>query len=157
MKLEDQVITIEQGMRLNKLGIIQKSLFYHIQDKTPTNPNLHHYGCQQAKMQFRITHGQQSILSGANIHFEFSAFTVSELGEMLPYRLRDAEKNENPHLRIYRGENEWSVEYHQTFSRPYVQLGDHKNLAEAMGYILIHLLENDLTTIEEVNQRLLSK
>lgn len=155
MKLEDQVISIPQAMRLNELGILQESLFYHTQDKSPTNINLHLYGYRQVNMPFRTAYGKQSKLSTANVHFEFSAFTVAELGEMLPKSLglNDGHHWAFYHRHCWKGE---SVGY-SAHGVPSIEQDWFVTEAEARATMLIGLLENALITAEECNKRLTSK
>lgn len=141
MKLQDQVITLEQAKMLSQLGITQGLSAFFWDD-------------YEGKEELRMNAKPEGGYSPGSCNTCFSAFTVAELGVMLPFRMRDEEKRENPHLRIYRGENEWHVEYHQVFSRPYIRSYAYENLSDAMAHVLIHLLENKLITVEEVNARL---
>jgi len=66
MKLEDQVISLELAKKLNELGVKQESLFYF-------------YECNNThKLRYR---DWKTEISG---EVSYSAFTVSELGEILP-------------------------------------------------------------------------
>lgn len=67
MKLEDQVCSLELAKRLKELGVKQESLFYWF-----TNQLV--YRCDLSKWE-------------KCKKYIFSAFTVGELGEMLPKRL----------------------------------------------------------------------
>ena len=84
MKLENQVTNLELSKCLEKLGVKQESLFWWTQEETPTNSNMHEYGYLQKDMRWLCMYGQRSRLSGSRIYQEYSAFTVAELGEMLP-------------------------------------------------------------------------
>ncbi len=72
MKLENQVCTLEQAKKLKELGIVQDSLFYHIE----CNPNV--FEIEQID-----ENSYKNYDKGDPV---FSAFTVAELGEMLPTR-----------------------------------------------------------------------
>lgn len=78
MKLEQQVVSLDLAKRLKELGVKQESLFYWAKDE--------HY-----KLDWRIEFGRPA---GTYQNSEWlngemcAAFTVAELGEMLP-------KNEN--------------------------------------------------------------
>lgn len=87
MKINDQVSTIWQGSCLAKFGIKSEGHFWHYQEKTPTNPNMALYGYKQENMPWSISlTGRPGRLSGnQNSMFkEYPAFTVAELGVMLP-------------------------------------------------------------------------
>lgn len=141
MKLENQVCSLEQAKRLNELGIIQESLFYYCQDIPPNNPSLHYYGYAQENIPIDLLFGKQSELSTSNLFFEYSTFTVAELGVMIP---------DSYYLPVNKGNNGWWISN--------IRTEDESKLAsieaEARAEMLIYLLENSLITAEEVNQRL---
>jgi len=62
MKLENQVCSLELAKQLKELGVKQESLFWW------WNDGIYHY----------------TLLDGVEIEDAISAFTVAELGEMLP-------------------------------------------------------------------------
>src|ERR1700689_4384174 len=66
MKLESQVCSLELSKRLKELGFKQESLFYWYN----TKGDERFYGIAYTK--------------GSKLKNTFSAFTVAELGEMLP-------------------------------------------------------------------------
>lgn len=157
MKLENQVISIPKSIRLCELGILQKSLFYHTQDKTPTNPNLHFYGYKQANMPFRIAYGQQSRLSTSNVHFEFSAFTASEICDMLP-DLIEYDNLQYELVIIKEAPDTWLFQYSRNNdlvdTLQHVDRIYEDTIAQAAASMLIHLLEINKITAEEINKRL---
>lgn len=130
MKLQDQVCTIKQGEKLKELGVAQESLFY-------------------------FTHSEWGIMPKNSIDFTgnpTSVFTVAELGVMFPHNFSITKRHREFTCRYWWGnfmdgilrtvkENSW----HQT---------QNKNEAQAAAEMLIYLLENKLTTTQEVNQRL---
>ncbi len=67
MKLENQVCSLELAKKLKELGVNQESLFYWERQYLP-----------QVTTDWRIMLGHQ-------YNEYISAFTVAELGEMLPY------------------------------------------------------------------------
>jgi hypothetical protein len=129
MKLQSQVCTLEQAKKLNELGVKQDSLFFWIDRK------------DKSRVVFL------GMIEDIEKLATYSAFTVAELGVMLPcyyvvyytgaYGYCVCRKMEEGELQrpLLRGNTE----------------------AEARAAMLIYLLENDLTTAEEVNQRLTTK
>ena len=99
MELKNQVCTLEQAKKLEKLGVFQKSLFYYNQELTPTNPNLHYYGYPQQSIPVELLFCKHSNLNkieanvrrsgGDKYFFEFAAFSVAELGVMMSDYLVD--------------------------------------------------------------------
>lgn len=158
MKLEDQVCTLEQAKKLKELGVMQESLFYWYKmphtkggdEYWETDEIAYNPWFVNASFPEDESEGDTYFVDGTE---QYSAFTVAELGNLLPYRLRDEEKRENPHLRVYRGESHWDVEYHTTFSRPFVKSREYENLADAMAHVLIHLLMKNIITINEINPK----
>lgn len=133
MKLQDQVIGLNQAIRLKLLGVIQKSLFYH--HPAFDKPVFGETWTTQTGKQYAKTMVCNDKKGAA------SAFTVAELGVML-------------------GTEEWSTNYKkqnifywdaELFALPF---GPYPTEAEARAAILIHLLENKLITADEVNKRL---
>lgn len=73
----------------------------------------------------------------------YSAFSVAELGEILPQLLET--DNKTCTLEIYKLANDtWGVVYVQVFSKLEILLEESKTLADAMAKMLIYLLENKL-------------
>ena len=141
MKIENQVCTLEQAKKLKELGVTAEPLFWYVIDIDPITPldiiqKWQHSNFDQCE--------------------KYSAFTVAELGVMLPDgKTIDPEYTQIVTCRSYSdsslyvcfcerviGDNEPTIE----------QFGDTE--AEARADMLIYLLENHLTTPEEVNKRL---
>ena len=126
MKLEDQVCSKELAIELHKLGITNPSLFY-----------WEYTG--SAKFE-RWENGEPDYCED-----NICAYTVAELGEMLPAKIRV--EGMRLYLKIWRNgeENLWSVSYcefdhgirHQLFS---------ETEADARAKMLIYLIENKLLT-----------
>lgn len=164
MKLVDQVISISQAIKLYELGIVQNSLFYHTQDKSPVNPNLHYYGYAQADMPLRISYTQQSKLSTANVHVEYSAFNASELGRMLPAMIKECKLTQWPiHSDISGKTVSYGIQYrfrahdpvtHGVFPQSTI-FGDTE--ASARANLLIALLEEKILAADKCNERLTDK
>lgn len=78
MKLEQQVTSLEISKKLKELGVKQESLFWHTRiSDTPDG---------RQDWLLRDTQWGQGALE------EYSAFTVAELGKMLPRRICDAKQ-----------------------------------------------------------------
>lgn len=135
MKLEQQVTSRELSQKLKDLGVKQESLFY-----------WHFTEYEDALVLFGDEH--TSIVEEGKRH-EFvgyvSAFTVAELGEMLPLML-----DVDGFIVSWESTkklNSWSV---------YLENGNYKKMspefkadteAEARGLMLVYLLENKLITL----------
>jgi len=148
MKLEQQACTASQGKRLEELGVNGKSLFsavlkkddsveafcYNRADGTPVYPE------NNAK----YTHWKS-----------VRVYTVAELGVMLPGYIKNGDKE--CYLEILKDEYNGFIvdytEYSESGDIPFLRFSD-KTEAYAKCQTLIYLLENNLTTAEEVNQRI---
>ena len=128
MKLSDQVIPLDQAKRLKELGIEQDSHFYWYKH-SPTDESI----------TWLASHTDYE---GEPIA---SAFTVAELGVMLPSETltirRGSEDSAYPNW-------EWEDEGNEQ------AFGLYASEAEARAAMLIHLLENNLITPAEANKRL---
>ena len=135
MNIEKQCCLLEQAKRLNELGVAQGlSLFF--------------YDCGSGKTSFEFNRSNE--IDG--MYFDafscYSAFTVAELGVMLPeidvihWDVHPLSNNNARLKRFYNAE----VCYHS--------FGAWSNEAEARAAILIHLLETNRITADEVNERL---
>src|ERR1017187_8222476 len=122
MKLEDQVCSLELSKRLKELGVKQESYFYWSNIDTP-HPRL-------------VIHFERSERSG---DFWISAFTVAELGEMLPYGFEDYKYSSECGLNKY-----WSCTAPQLNDYAYEQDINEANMRAKM---LIHLIENKLISL----------
>lgn len=126
MKLEDQVISLEIAKKLKELGVKQESLWYWFL--------LESGG---------IFIGQEYEVKNIDRNFIKSAYTVAELGEMLPMRLRL--KDYDYWLRTSKGKGNWDaryVAYHKYESPFCYRQADTE--ANARGAMLVYLLENKL-------------
>lgn len=136
MKIQDQVCTQEQGKRLISLGINKFGLFVHYTNKV-------------LPMDFGIKPKEQTaswaaigeIKNGGAIDY-YPAFTVAELGVMLPTLGIKRCKSNNG-----RGSDYYWLEYE---SQDWSDL----NEAQLLAKFIIYLLENKLATAEEINKRL---
>ncbi len=131
MKLEDQVCSLELSKRLKELGVKQDSLFYR-------------FGDERQQYIFCKYYEQYSPNVNLNMADGYSAFTVAELGEMLPRGICQYDKLNS----IYEPE----------FKTYAVFLPDTKHIitdyneANARAKMLIYLLEKKIIDKERVNE-----
>ena len=131
MELEQQVVSFENAKRLKELNIRKESLFYWCEFKDKY--------CIPIKTKPYIIYGKRKWKKELLI----SAFTVAELGEILPTYLKEHAKKgisfsvETDGFCIFKRHFGWIVSYAQ-FSR------SDKTLANAMAQMLILLIENKL-------------
>ncbi len=122
MKLVEQVVSLELAKKLKKLGVKQESLWYWV----------------KLQLQGWI------INKGYGRHKEYySAFTVAELGEMLPQWVKVGNRS---HKFDYRGKNsydQWVFAYHIDYQSPLKTVFD-KTEANARAKMLIYLKEKGL-------------
>lgn len=149
MKLIDQVITLEQAKQLKELGVKQKSLFYH--HPAFDVPVFGETWTTEHGKQYKKTQVCNDKKGSA------SAFTVAEMGAMLPKTVKLAdvqfrygvmgdchvqyiiEASESNRILLHKGHQVWTTG---------------KTEAEARAEMLVYLLKNKLITVEEVNARL---
>lgn len=143
MKLENQVTNKEISQKLQKLGVKQESLFWWFE--TPDSiwevTNDWGYATQNGKYD-------------ENKKVIISAFTVAELGEMLPdeinFPLKNGKKRAHNH-RLHFGKCEnyaqglYRVVYSSVYAREIYSNNSDKE-ADARGKMFIYLLENNLIT-----------
>lgn len=140
MKLQDQVITIEQAKRLKELGIDQDGCFFWYQDRAPRNPNQHYYGVSQEYMPWELyLFGKKSKLSTSNVFEECCAFTVTEMGRMIGSGTFAAQKFHDAVAARINSSHSMTIATAPQF----------------VGNFLIAALEQEILTLEEANTRLL--
>ena len=141
MELQKQVCTLQQAQRLKELGVKQVSHFGYIEIPDNGTGGVKAWW-QDSKYALINT---DIILYVGNGSRAWSAFTVAELGVMLPVCFNSgstAEKGFVEFIAICYGDG----------GGAYKQLATE---AEARAALLIHLIETGKVTPEEVNQRLL--
>lgn len=80
MKIEEQVCSLELAKKLKSLNVKQESLYYWWQ-----HCNKVHQGYEKEKPEYKWV--LQPYFKGLAIDNAYSAFTVAELGEMLPEKV----------------------------------------------------------------------
>ena len=122
MKLENQVCSLESAKRLKELSVNKDSLYYW-------------YNCTDHPGEWRIT----DIKLNNDLDKETSAYTVAELGEMLPSGLvTSGRKYKDIFMCVY--------------GNPEIDLvfKEEKTEAEARAKMLIYLLENNIIKAEDL-------
>lgn len=139
MELEKQVVSLESAKKLKELGCKQKSLFWWFIEKEigkqESKPFVDHYYITSSGW------GEP-----ARFHYTkiASAYTVAELGELLPYRLRlDSNDYWYWQTKLKHGgvEIRWKNSMGDGVLKPIVQ---EDNESEARAKMLIYLYENKL-------------
>lgn len=153
MKLENQVVSLELAKKLKELGVKQDSLFYWgrngeelfartgIDDTTFGFTTLNAEGPAGDPYWFDI--------SELDDEDWFSAFTVAELGEMLPAACHKLSKYGSwLFLNKKQDENTWICGYgDNAVSHKDVEAN---TMVDATASMLIYLIENNLITISNV-------
>lgn len=133
MTLEQQVTSLEIAKRLKELGVKQESLFVWMQPYEDRDWEIYY-----------------DYKSSSDIYY--SAFTVAELGEMLPdYILRGkGENNSFFQFDFDKGGRKYDVRYAHWIEDNQLETDFEvrgSTEADARGKMLIYLLENKLITI----------
>ena len=134
MKLEDQVCTLEQSIRLKELGVKQQSLACYIGNELEFFIKPFYDWAEQKGMN------------------ALAAFTVAELGLLLPKGLggNDGHNWSFYHRHCWKGE---SVGY-SAHGTPSIEQPWYKTEAESRADMLIQLLESGRITAEHCNELL---
>ena len=132
LTLEQQVCTLESAKRLKELGVIQDSYFNWTEYSFSSKGHKKWWSLEEA--------------SGVYVHDQISAFTASELGELLPTNIDYAGESFLLTINHWNNNNEWQVsylggiyndeEFEQIFSEP--------TMVEALAKMLIYLTEAGL-------------
>ena len=122
MKLEQQVVSLELAKQLKELGVKQDSLFYWSKQVDQI-----HWGLEHAKY-FAVDKRQ-----------DVSAFTVAELGEMLPNQSMDLT------VKLYKGNDAYWAECHKWGKKNHL-IGGEETEAAARAKMLIWLIEEGYIT-----------
>lgn len=129
MKLEDQVCSFELAKKLKELGATQISLFYwNNKNKLITSP---------------IYFKKRRFFA---LLYNISAFTVAELGEMLPDCIH-GEYGYEAYIKSQKKDNEYKI-YLDNLDK--IAIFFSENEANARAKMLIHLIENNLIRIKDV-------
>lgn len=132
MKLENQVVSLELAKRLASLGVSQDSIFqWRVQWETGKEDEI------------MLVQGENYESKGENGGVAlYAAFTVAELGEILPDTIEENEAT--LYLMCGKGTSAhpWSIWYGSTKQEGPSSVGE--NEADARAALLVYLIENKL-------------
>lgn len=141
MKIQDQVCTLEQAKKLKELGVEQESLFYYIDNMVL---GLEGIKVKEQTKSYKIN----GVVQDGGVVRYYSAFTVAELGELLP--IEDMPDGRDWQQRPFRDYYPHTGKIMWKYDDPYTKYGrerkvtEAKTEAEARAAMLIYLLENNL-------------
>lgn len=132
MRLEEQVASLELCKRLKELGVKQESLWHWDLDHKSGSPGLYYQVGPTLELLGKSNFGPR----------KFAAFTVAELGEMLPcfavsqryFSAKDNQQEWDCYSDNSEDDGVWGYEERAIASTE----------ADARAKMLIHLLENKL-------------
>jgi hypothetical protein len=129
MTLENQVTSLELSEKLKELGVKQESLFWYQNELLSYCPEFCNWGIDSYGM--NIAYNQA-----------IAAFTVAELGEMLPLMIEDyGNENIDLYLNIQKlRDGSWEIEY-RSYQITYISKSESTE-ANARAAMLIYLIEN---------------
>lgn len=146
MKLQDRVCTLKQAERLKELGTTQDAIWFWA---FPLNERMistrkgiiHNTTCDDI---LRDNDGDEFD------HAVAAAFTVAELGVMLPngYDTMRITSKDSHKVPVWQGYDD---------DGNYFIMTPYKTEAECRAAMIIYMLENKVITAEEVNARLCAK
>lgn len=126
MNIENQLTSLKLSQKLEKLGIKQESLFY--------------WAKFQGKMTIRTISELCENRGGIK---RYSAFSVAELGELLPYSVNCRDKETLSFIEISKIGNEWEIVYRVGCAVSDIKIRA-KTEANARAKMLVYLIENKL-------------
>lgn len=144
MNLESQVCSLDLAKRLKELGVKQKSLFYWVSENSiASKQDVYSFIDDEY-----YCGSPEGIGDVYEIKFVYSAFTSSELLEILPHCF---EKNDIEYgIIINKCNRKWWITYdtHSMDNDWYrneilIEIYD-ENLCNALAKMLIHLIENKM-------------
>lgn len=160
MELSQQVNTRAQGKRLQGLGVTEPSLFYWWEDEVISRKNvLERFSSQYSSDPLSNWAMAETDLKEGRA-FLYPAYTVAELGEMLPYEIfrapEDLGKGSGNYSPVYGYQYKiwqtrkriWRFRLPTQTHEEQADLKDYTTEAECRAACLIHLLENKLITLK---------
>lgn len=139
MKLEQQVVSLELAQKLKELGVKQESLFYWF--------HLYVTGCGEGdELNYGLPPEQKNITDVC------SAFTVAELGDMLPKGVNSMKAYANARDGVVVADRTWWCWKYKDYREGIEHVHDKHEFyadteADARAKMLVYLLENKLITI----------
>ncbi|NOQ38427.1 hypothetical protein GQ472_06085 [archaeon] len=156
MELEIQVVSSEPSKRLKELEVSQDSLFWWVWETRSRIPKEKLIKVM-SEIRFEEDKGTHEYRHKSSFGKEkiCSAFSVAELGEMLPYLIEGAKDGDIWSLRIDKIgdepedklDNVWVICYQNCITEQYLHTEYNEKLADAMALMLIHLIENRLIEV----------
>jgi hypothetical protein len=165
MNLESQVTSLELSKKLKELEVKQESLFYWIKkdkyrpfdsDKKIDDDFIIIFS---AKQEYLINEDNEDIVESYGcgccsseymIHEKYSAFTASELGQMLPSEFNCPDDGKLSLIYEKTLNNIWLTQtLYEGGKGVYVQ--DSSSEADSRAKMLIYLLENNLIDVKDIN------
>jgi hypothetical protein len=134
MQLQDQVCSLELAKQLKELGVRQDSLFYWVERQTD----------KKILCLANYTIGLENS-TGNRMSRVCSAFTVAELGEMLPQSIW-VEKSNYYFLIQRTADKGWHISYYNFDKRLMYCFQTDNTEADARAKMLVYLIENKLFT-----------
>lgn len=125
MNIKDQVCTLEQAKRLEELGVKQEGAIFYYDEEDGND------------LQYN---GNDHDIDSPD--YGWSAFTVAELGVMLPCGKSTMRVTDDP------------CDFWHGGGVDGMLIADGYTEAKCRAAMLIHLIENNLITIDEINSRL---
>lgn len=150
MKLEQQVTSLELSKRLKKLGVKQESAFWWVQqvDEVHIPRHLPKYVPVDSWVVIdrQGAHGQESI----------SAFTVAELGEILPATITRQEEYIEPYDFTSQRLGDGWICFYQTIHGFRSLNGDEglvsaRTEADARARMVAYLIDSAILTVSQIN------
>jgi hypothetical protein len=126
LKSENQVCSFKYSQELEKLGIKQESIFWWRKYSLCKNTDLYYIPNKETDL---------LILSG-KLEYNYSAFTVGELYELMPYHIE---------VHKWKGNNSkfrYEIDYHISDNCKHNL--SNENLANGLAEMFIYLLKNKI-------------
>jgi hypothetical protein len=141
MKLEKQVCSLELAKELKKLGVKQESSFYWEEDMDflvkGSGLGIKKNG------KYIVVNGDFNLYGGKR----YSAFTTTELGDILPEKLYNwNDYNNILELKQKKHDGIWEVIYNNAELDNGIYISE-KTESDARAKMLIHLIKNDIIKV----------
>ena len=136
MKLEKQIVSLELAKELKELGVKQESLF--------------HYNKQQITKEIMMQSNKTiSVTNEKTVKNRIcSAFTVAELGEMLPNRIIGNNNKDVHTLEHWKESGGWYLSYRDSLNKAVCSQSGNTE-ADARAKMFIYLIKEKLIVLEK--------
>lgn len=159
MTLESQVCSLELAKRLKELGVKQESLFWWYQSSQMTRGKIFEGSTApeqnwSVKIVWKLGDAVDEAEERCNHGDFYSAFTVAEIGQLLPWRSKRMDTVNNAELvftKLHNGTDifvcaYWDEDSDHLYGGMKVRFDD-ENEANSRAKMLIYLIENKLITL----------